>query len=259
MSGVRIAPIPASNFGHDGKPKIGLSVHHMDSSFASADGWFHNPIAQASAHVGITYDTGDITQWVDFDDVAYAQCLGNWQGWVTAELESDPARPNAGPSPAQVASLGRVIRELGTPAVPATSMFSGGVGFHRQFGGPCNQAWGQTACPGDGIVAAIPAICAAARGDTPATTPDSAPVPQEDVMLAVIESDGYFTRKGEFWLVVPGTYCVHVGVGQTLEQVVHNWGALPRCPLPGTFVDGWIGQILTDDARDKKLDALLAK
>lgn len=164
MPGVRIAPIPASNFGHDGRPKIGVSAHHMDSSFASADGWFHNPIAQASAHFGVTYD-GQITQWVDVDDVAYAQCLGNWQGWVTVENESDPDRPNDGPTLAQIAAMGRIIRWVGTPAVPATSPRSGGVGYHRQFGGPCAEAWGQTACPGDGFVAAIPAICAAARGE----------------------------------------------------------------------------------------------
>src|SRR5690348_13812135 len=147
MPGVRVSPIPTSNFGHDGKPKIGVSVHHMDSSFASADGWFHNPIAQASAHFGVDYD-GNITQWVDVDDVAYAQCLGNWQGWVTVENESDPDRPNDGPTPAQVAAVGRIIAFVGTPAVPATSMYSGGVGYHRQFGGVCSEAWGQTACPG---------------------------------------------------------------------------------------------------------------
>lgn len=185
MPGARWNPIPG-NHGRDGKPKIGVVVHHMDGSFASAEAHFMNPDSQASSHFGITY-AGEITQWVDTADVAYTQCMGNWQGWVGIENESDPGAPDAPPTPEQVAAMGRIIAWLGTPATPATSMTSGGVGYHRQFGGPCEVAWGQTACPGDGFVNAIPAICAAAGAHAP--VPDPLP-PLEDFMYSLVTAVG---------------------------------------------------------------------
>ena len=153
--------LPSGNYRGGGNNPIGLIVHHADGSLASADATFHDPNRGASAHFGIDFD-GRIVQWVDTSDVAYAQCMGNWQGWVSVENASDPNQPDAPPTSEQIASMGRLIKWLGTPAVPATSMTSGGVGYHRQFGGPCAEAWGQTDCPGDGFVNAIPAICAAA-------------------------------------------------------------------------------------------------
>lgn len=159
-------PLPGSNYapGQMGTV-IGVTVHHMDGSFASADASFHNPDRGASAHFGISYD-GHVVQWVDTADVAYHACRANWTGWVGIENESDPDRPDGPPTGAQIESMGAIIRWLGVPAVPASSPTSGGVGYHRQFPGACNAAWGQTACPGQGFVDAIPAICVAAGGST---------------------------------------------------------------------------------------------
>ena len=155
-------PLPASNYapGQMGAI-IGVTVHHMDGSLASADGWFHNPSAGSSAHFGISYD-GHVVQWVDTNDVSYHACRANWTGYVGIENESDPDRPDAPPTGAQIESMGAIIRWLGVPAIPATDPLSGGVGYHRQFPGACSVAWGQTACPGQGFVDAIPAICKAA-------------------------------------------------------------------------------------------------
>lgn len=157
-------PLPAANYapGQMGQV-IGVTVHHMDGSLASADGWFHNPSAGSSAHFGVGYD-GHIVQWVDTDSVAYHACRANWTGWVGIENESDPNVPDGPPTDAQIAAMGQIISWLGVPAVPATSPTSGGVGYHRQFPGACNAAWGQTSCPGQGFVDAIPRICAAAGG-----------------------------------------------------------------------------------------------
>jgi hypothetical protein len=139
-------------------------VHHIDGSLAAADASFHNPARQASAHFGVDFD-GHTVQWVDTSDVAYAQCQGNWQGWVSIENASDPNQPNLPLTVKQVASVQAIIAWLGTPLTPATSMTSGGVGYHRQFPGDCSTAWGQTSCPGDGIVAQIPAICSTVPTD----------------------------------------------------------------------------------------------
>lgn len=91
---------------------------------------------------------------------------------------------------------------------------------------------------------------------TPAPAPDDAP--KDDVMIAVTQTDGYFVKAKQFWLVVPGTYAVQVGQGQTLEQVIGNWGGLPRVAVPGSWVDGWIVAVLQTNKRNAALDKYLA-
>lgn len=153
-------------------PIIGLTVHHMDGWWQGAESRFNTPGSNASAAFGVKLN-GDVIQWLDTELVDYHACMAQWEGWIGCENESDPDAPDAPPTPAQIASMGRLVAWLGIPATPAVSRTSGGVGYHRQFPGPCNQAWGQTACPGQGFIDAIPAICAAASGTTtPTTTPE---------------------------------------------------------------------------------------
>lgn len=149
-----------------GGPIIGVTVHHMDGYWMGAESRFNTPGQDASAAFGFRFD-GSIIQWLDTDLVDYHACMAQWEGWIGFENESDPNAENAPPTGPQIASMGRVIQWLGVRPEPATSRSGGGVGYHRQFPGPCNQAWGQTACPGDGFIDAIPAICAAARGEAP--------------------------------------------------------------------------------------------
>lgn len=160
-------PVPAANYapGQMGNV-VGVTVHHMDGSLSSADGSFHDPARGASAHFGISYD-GHVVQWVDTNDVAYHACRANWTGWIGIENESDPNLPDGAPTGAQIESMGLLIRWLGVNPVPAIGPESGGVGYHRQFGGPCSVGWGQTACPGQGFIDAIPAICKAAGAPSP--------------------------------------------------------------------------------------------
>lgn len=91
---------------------------------------------------------------------------------------------------------------------------------------------------------------------TPNPAPEPTPVlPKGDEMILISEDGGGFFNfeKNAFFLTVPGTYCTQVGKGQNLEQVLHNWGALPRCPVPQGFIDGLIFQVLKKDADMKKL------
>lgn len=93
---------------------------------------------------------------------------------------------------------------------------------------------------------------AASPGQPPAA-PDAAP--KDDEMILISEDGGGFFHfeKNALFLTVPGTYCAQVAKGQTFEQAIHNWGALPRCPVPQAFIDGLIFQVLQKDADMKKL------
>lgn len=162
-----LAPIPASNYSTTGaRPIVGLQVHHADGSLASANGVFQTPGSERSAHVGIDYD-GSGVQWVDTAHVAYAGCLANWTGYLSAECASDPAAPDAPPTSAQIVTLANLAVWAGIPAQAVEFMGGPGIGYHRQFPGACGSSWGQTACPGDGFVAKIPAIIAAMHGPPP--------------------------------------------------------------------------------------------
>lgn len=204
---------------------IGVTVHHMDGSLASADASFHNPDRGASAHFGISYD-GHVVQWVDTNDVAYHACRANWTGWVGIENESDPDRPDAPPTPAQIESMGIIIRWLGVAPVPATGPLSGGVGYHRQFPGACNAAWGQTACPGQGFIDAIPAICAAAGATSPVPSGTSS---EEDVLYSTVDNGVttyYVKAKGLVKLNDAEAKCFGPGVLSGAIPVVNLGGGL---------------------------------
>lgn len=175
-----------NNGGRRGHALIGVTVHHMDGYWQGAESRFRDPSSDASAAFGIRFD-GSIIQWLDTDLVDYHACMAQWEGWLGIENESHPDQPDAPPTAEQIASMGRLIAWLGVPAVPATSRTGGGVGYHRQFPGPCGAAWGQTACPGQGFIDSIPAICAAA-GAAPAPTP-TAHAPLEAINMVTVMFD----------------------------------------------------------------------
>lgn len=161
-------PLPTSNYAPGGNRRvIGMTVHHMDGSWQSAEGRFMTDGAGASACFGVRYD-GTIIQWVDTSDYDYHACQAQWNGYVGVENESDPANVDAPLNDAQVAANGRIAAFLGIELKECVDPFGGGIGYHRLFPGPCGNAgcWGQTDCPGDGIAGQIPAIVAAAKGTT---------------------------------------------------------------------------------------------
>lgn len=84
--------------------------------------------------------------------------------------------------------------------------------------------------------------------------PTPAPrLPGAHEMILISEDGGGFFRfpKNALFLNY-GDVCVRVGEGQSFEEVVHNWGALPRCPVPQAWIDAEIFRILNKDALLKK-------
>lgn len=192
-----LGPIPASNFAPGSRSPLGMTVHHMDGSFDSANGWFHNPGAGSSACYGVRLD-GRIGQWLETKDFDYHACQSQWDGYFGCENESDPNRPDAPPTDAQIVSMARIAIFESVPAVAITFRGQRGVGYHRQFPGPCGQAWGQTACPGQGFIDSIPKIIAA-MGTAPAP-----PLPDPgDEMLYKTTDNGKVTyfREARGYLV----------------------------------------------------------
>ena len=78
---------PISNKTRNGirRPYLGLVLHIEQGTESGTNAWFHNPKAQASAHFG-NPKTGQLDQWVDTDDKAWAEVGGNSR-WISVEHE----------------------------------------------------------------------------------------------------------------------------------------------------------------------------
>lgn len=168
-------PVPNFARGQIG-PVVGMVVHHMVGSEASAFSRFSNPGSGASAHFGVRFD-GSVVQYVDTMDAAYHACQANYQGQVGVENESLPDPAWEPLTSEQVGANGRIARWLhethGMVLRVADPGDRRGVGYHSMVPGPCAQAWGQTGCPGPAIVAQRDEIVRQAiEGDD--MTPDQA-------------------------------------------------------------------------------------
>ena len=75
-------------------------------------------------------------------------------------------------------------------------------------------------------------------------------------MIYIAEDDGFNVPKGSFFLVVPGVTCRRIGEGQSFEQILHNWGSLPACPVPGNYIWNEIINILQ---KEKRINDIAAK
>src|SRR6476661_104917 len=65
------------NFTAGGQEQVlGVVVHIMAGTLEGSQAWFDNPKAQASSHFGTGKD-GELRQWVDTGDRAWAQGSGN--------------------------------------------------------------------------------------------------------------------------------------------------------------------------------------
>lgn len=79
---------------------------------------------------------------------------------------------------------------------------------------------------------------------------------KDNSMLYIAESDGFFAATGTCW-VEAGHGPTRVGVGQSLDQILHNWGDLSRCPVPGVWIDQEIAKVLKQDKLIKDIAAKL--
>ena len=218
-----------NNGGPRMHPIIGMTVHHMDGYWQGAESRFKDPSSQASACFGVRFD-GSLIQWLDTDLVDYHACMAQWEGWFGVENESNPDTPDAPPTDAQITTMRTLALWAGVPLVPATSRTSGGVGYHRQFPGPCGEAWGQTACPGQGFIDAIPAICAGAP----------APVTEEETEMIYKTSDNgvdqyYVQAKGLVKIDNPTAYAYVLGGA----KVVNLGGVLGALALDTKLRADW--------------------
>ncbi len=151
---------PVRNYTPDGQQTVrGVVVHIMAGTLEGSQAWFNNQTAQASSHFGTGKD-GELRQWVDTDDRAWAQAAGN-RDWLSVENEGVGGDAL---TTAQLDANARVLawahKTYGVPLQVAKSPSDRGLGYHAMGGA----AWGgHTSCPGTRIVAQLPEIVARAK------------------------------------------------------------------------------------------------
>lgn len=163
---------PVKNCTNGGQQSVrGVVIHIMDGTLAGTESWFNNSAAQASSHFGTGKD-GELRQWVDTSDRAWAQAAGN-TAWLSVENEG-----NGGDTltDAQLDRCADVLRwahqTYGVPLQLASSPSGEGLGYHAMGGA----AWGgHTSCPGSKIVAQLGEIVKRAGGSGSAAGGPSSP------------------------------------------------------------------------------------
>lgn len=154
---------------------FGVTLHIMAGTLEGTQAWFGNPQAEASSHFG-TGKAGQLRQWVDTRDRAWAQADGN-PHWISVENEG---RGGDELTDAQLDDCARVLawahKTHSVPLQVTSSPNGRGLGHHAMGGA----AWGgHSACPGGRIIAQKPEIVKRAKaivagkadpGTAPATT-----------------------------------------------------------------------------------------
>ncbi|MER7788730.1 N-acetylmuramoyl-L-alanine amidase [Streptomyces sp. NPDC097640] len=167
MPGAKWRPIPV-NFTKGGQDDVrGVVVHIMDGSYAGTDSWFRDLKAKASAHFG-TSRAGDLCQWVDTADRAWAQADGN-RTWLSVENEG---RGGDALTDDQLDRCAEVLawthKTYSVPLQVANGPSGRGLGYHAMGG----SAWGgHTSCPGSHVVAQLAEIVRRARKLAGGTAP----------------------------------------------------------------------------------------
>lgn len=152
-------PIPV-NYTRGGQLQVrGVVIHIMAGTLAGTDSWFRNSRASASSHFG-TGKAGQLYQWVDTNDRAWAQANGN-SSWLSIENEGKGGDKL---TDAQLDRCAEVLawahRTYGVPLQVAHSPSGRGLGYHAMGG----SSWGgHTSCPGSKIVAQLPTIVSRAK------------------------------------------------------------------------------------------------
>ena len=151
----------------------GVVVHIMEGTLAGTDSWFRNPVSQVSAHFG-TGKNGDLYQWVDTTDRAWAEVAGN-PYWISIENEG---RSGDTLTEAQLDRCANVLRWAhevhGVPLQVTSDPNGSGLGYHAMGGA----AWGgHYDCPGAQIVAQLAEIVKRAGGSGSGGSPAPAPAP----------------------------------------------------------------------------------
>lgn len=161
------------NFTSDGQARVlGLVLHIMEGTLEGSQSWFDNPESKASSHFG-TGEDGELRQWVDTKDRAWAQASGNTD-YLSIENEGHSGDLLA---VGQIESVAQVyawmVKKYGVPYAVANKPGESGLGYHGMGG----KAWGNHPnCPGPGIVAQRQAIIDRARAINGVSIPKPTPV-----------------------------------------------------------------------------------
>lgn len=148
------------NYTEGGQEQVlGLVVHIMDGTLEGSQAWFDNTRSQASSHFGTGKD-GELRQWVDTKDRAWAQGSGN-RTYLSIENEG---RGGDSLTDKQIEEIAQVFawvhKTYGVPLKLATKVGDKGLAYHALGGA----AWGgHTSCPGSKIVAQLPKIVLRAK------------------------------------------------------------------------------------------------
>jgi hypothetical protein len=141
-------PVPNMNTSVMVRPLQGLVLHIEQGTEAGTNEWFHNPGAGVSAHFG-NPKSGNLDQWVDTNDKAWAQGAGN-ATWISLENEGYSGESL---TDGQISNAAALLAWLNvTESIPmqtADSPAEPGLGYHAMGG----MAWGNHPnCPGQPIV-----------------------------------------------------------------------------------------------------------
>ncbi len=167
MPGATWRPVP--NFRKGGQEEVrGLVVHIMAGTLMGTDSWFRNPASEASSHWG-TGRAGELYQWVDTADRAWAQGNGN-RTWLSSENEGRGGQALTEQQLDRNAEIFAWVHQTydNVPLRRAAGPDDRGLGWHGMGG----KAWGNHPdCPGPKIVAQLDEIvrrAAAIVGKKPA-------------------------------------------------------------------------------------------
>jgi hypothetical protein len=152
-------PVPNMNAGQMVRPFQGLVLHIEQGTEIGTDGWFHNPASGVSAHFG-NPKVGTLDQWVDTDDLAWAQMAGN-PNWISLENEGQPGDSLTADQLEHAALLLAWLNLTeGVSMSIADTPSDSGLGYHAMGGVP----WGNhPQCPGQPIIDQRADIIAAAQ------------------------------------------------------------------------------------------------
>ncbi|MFI0736403.1 N-acetylmuramoyl-L-alanine amidase [Streptomyces sp. NPDC021225] len=223
MPGAKWRPIPV-NYTKGGQADVrGVVVHIMDGSYAGTDSWFRDLKAKASAHFG-TSRAGDLCQWVDTADRAWAQADGN-RTWLSVENEG---RGGDALSDDQLGRCAEVLawahKTYSVPLQVANGPSGRGLGYHAMGG----SAWGgHTSCPGSRVVAQLAEIVARAKKLAGGTGP-SAPSPAATISVSKLIAAA---KKDPAKAGTPISYAA----ARIVEEALAAEGLLDRKRVDGHF------------------------
>ncbi|MFG3349227.1 peptidoglycan-binding protein [Streptomyces sp. NPDC048018] len=252
FSGAKWRPIPI-NYTEGGQSSVrGLVVHIMAGTLGGTDSWFRNPAARSSSHFG-TGKGGELTQWVDTTDRAWAQAYGN-PSWLSIENEGKGGDALTSAQMDRIAEVFAWVHKIyGVPLQVTSDPNGRGLGYHAMGGKP----WGNhPSCPGPKIIAQLPEIVA--RAKRLAGSPPDKPKP----VYAPFPGAAYFLKAPRSALITAmGRRLVAEGCGRYSSGPGPQWTESDRKSyaawqrkrgFTGADADGWPGKATWDALRVPK-------